>query len=801
MLKNYFITAIRTVIHQKGSVLINIAGLALGITCSLILFLMVKHILSFDTYHTKKDRIYRVVSQTEGNKGKRQSSGIPPVLPDAFRSDFPEAEEVVFTTYRSDAMVTIPQPSPLEPKKYMEESGIVYTEPAFFKIFDRPMLIGEAERALDEPNEAIISKRWALKYFGKEDARNEVLKFDTVEYKVTAVMEDFPANTDFPFDLILSYVTIKNGNEKAGWKSVWSDEHCYFLLQEGKDIAEVSNRLPAFAKKFLGDNVNKTEYLIQPLSELHFDDRFGTYTYNTTSRGMLISLEVIALILVLTACINFINLATAEAIKRSKEVGIRKALGSTRSQLIRQFLGETVLITIISVLTSLAVTQLALTYLNPFLELSLSLNFATDTFLWIYLLGVTVLVSVLAGLYPAFVVSGYNPVLALKNLISNKNSSGYSLRRALVVTQFVISQFFIIGTIVVINQMDYFKNKDLGFKKDAMLIVPIPMSETPVEGNNVSKMRTLRDEFLRIPGVVGASLSSAPPSSGHVSNTIFTIEGNDQTFVSQVKQVDGNYVDLYGLDIIAGKNIDDFDTAKGFVVNEKFVHTIGFTNAHEILDKVIELWGKKLPVVGVVKDFHTVSLRQPIEATAMMNMIRGYETLSVNVEGNRIQDVINSIKTKWEAAYPEHLFDYSFLDQQIEEFYEGERKMSVMLSVFSGIAIFIGCLGLYGLATFMSNQKTKEVGVRKVLGASVESIVILFSKEYLKLILIGFLFSAPLAWFVMNKFLEEFSYKEEMSPSIFLIGLGATISIALLTVGYKSIKSAIANPVNSLRSE
>ena len=801
MLKNYFTTAIRNVIHQKGSALINIAGLTLGITCSLILFLMVKHILSFDTFHTKKDRIYRVVSQTEGNKGKRQSSGIPPVLPDAFRTDFPEAEEVVFTTYRSGAMVTIPQPSPLEPKKYMEESGIVYTEPAFFKIFDRPMLIGDAERALDEPNEAIISKRWALKYFGKEDARNEILKFDTIEYKVTAVMEDFPANTDFPFDLMLSYSTIKSENEKAGWNSVWSDEHCYFLLREGTDIAQISNRLPAFGKKFLGDNVNKTEYLVQPLSEIHFDERFDTYTYNTTSRGTLISFEVVAMILVLTACINFINLATAEAVKRSKEVGIRKALGSSRAQLIKQFLGETTLITIISVLTSLALTPLALTYLNPFLELNLALNFSTDTFLWIYLLGITVLVSTLAGLYPAFVVSGYNPVLALKNLISNKNSSGYSLRRALVVTQFVISQFFIIGTIVVINQMDYYKNKDLGFKKDAILILPIPISETPAEGNNVSKMRTLRDEFLRLPGVVGASLSSAPPSSGHVSNTIFTIEGNDQTFLTQVKQVDGNYVDLYGLDIIAGKNIDDFDTAKGFVVNEKFVHTIGFKDADEILDKVINMWGKKLPVVGVVKDFHTVSLRQPIEATALMNRIRGYETLSINVSVKQIQDVINIIKPKWEAAYPRHIFDYAFLDQQIEEFYEGERKMSVMLSIFSGIAIFIGCLGLYGLATFMANQKTKEVGVRKVLGASVESIVILFSKEYLKLIFLGFLFSAPLAWFIMNKFLEEFTYKEEIGPSIFLIASGATISIALLTVGYRSIKSATANPVNSLRSE
>jgi hypothetical protein len=469
MLKNYFITALRNMMREKGVAVINIAGLTLGITCSLILFLMVKHIISFDTFHSKKDRIYRVVSQSEGNRGKRQSAGIPTVLPDAFRAEFPEAEEVVFTTYRSETMVTIPQPSPLEPKKYLEESGIVFTEPSFFKIFDRPMLFGKSVEGLDEPNEAVISKRWALKYFGKIDARNEIIKYDTIEYKVAAVMDDFPPNTDFPFDLMLSYITIKAENEKSGWKSVWSDEQCYFLLREGNDISSISARLPAFGRKFLGDNVNKTEYLLQSLSEIHFDDRFGTYSYDTVSKGLLISLQAIALILIFTACINFINLATAEAIKRSKEVGIRKALGSSRSQLIRQFLGETMLITIIAVLLSLAVTQSALTFLNPFLELKLRLDFTGDTFLWIYLLSTTILVSLLAGLYPALVVSGFNPVAALKNLISNKNSSGYNLRRALVVTQFVISQFFIIGTIVVINQMNYSKNKDLVFRQPLSL--------------------------------------------------------------------------------------------------------------------------------------------------------------------------------------------------------------------------------------------------------------------------------------------------------------------------------------------
>ncbi len=801
MLKNYFVTALRNAMHQKGSALINIAGLTLGITCSLILFLMVKHTLSYDTYHSKKDRIYRVVSQTEGNRGKRQSAGIPTVLPDAFRLDFPEAEEVVFTTYRSESMVTIPQPGSQEPKKYMEESGIVYTEPGFFKIFDRPMLLGSAASGLDDPNEAIISKRWALKYFGREDARNEIIRFDTIDYKVTAVMDDFPSNTDFPFDLMLSFITVKKRVEQSGWNSVWSDEHCYFLLREKADVKKISERLPAFAKKHLGENVNRTEYLIQPLSDIHFDDRFGTYSYKTVSRAMLISLQGIGLILILTACINFINLATAEAIKRSKEVGIRKALGSSRLQLVKQFLGETILITIISVFLSLAVAQLALTFLNPFLELKLKLNLITDSALWIYIIVVTVLVSLLAGLYPAFVVSGFNPVLALKNLISNKSSSGYSLRKALVVSQFVISQFFIVGTIVIINQMDYFSKKDLGFKKDAILVVPIPVSESPGENNNVSRMRTLRDAFMRIPGVISASLNSSPPSSDHVSNTIFTIGGKDQTFVTQVKHVDGHYKDLYGLDIIAGQNLSDNDTAASIVVNEKLVYTAGYNSPNEAVGVTIDMWGKKLPVVGVVRDFHTVSLRDPIEATVMLNNISGYEALSLNVDAGKIQDVVASIKPQWEQAYPEHIFDYAFLDQQIAEFYEDEKRMSILLSIFSSIAILIGCLGLYGLATFISNQKTKEVGVRKVLGASVESIVVLFSKEYAKLILLGFLFSAPIAWFVMNKFLEQFSYKDEFGPNVFLMALGITLFIAMATVGYRSIKSASANPVDSLRSE
>ena len=315
------------------------------------------------------------------------------------------------------------------------------------------------------------------------------------------------------------------------------------------------------------------------------------------------------------------------------------------------------------------------------------------------------------------------------------------------------------------------------------------------------KCELLRDELTRVAGVERASLNSTPPSSGNVSATNFKIEGKEESFGTQVKQVDGNYVDLFGLDLLAGQNIPDLDTATGFLVNEKLAHTVGFENATEIVGKEITMWGTNLPVVGVVKDFHTVSLRDPIEATVMMNRVGGYQTLTLQVNARDIQSVLDELKSRWQAAYPEHIFDYQFLDQQIQEFYEGEKKMSVLLGVFSSIAILIGCLGLFGLATFMANQKTKEIGVRKVFGASVESIVLLFSREYVKLILLGFLLAAPLAWYVMNKFLEEFAYKITIGPGIFIVGLGSTLLIAMITVGYKSFRAAIVNPAKSLRSE
>lgn len=803
MLRNYFTTALRNLLRQKASTIINISGLTLGVATSLVLFLLVRNQTSYDRFHTKFDRIYRVVMEADGNNGKNYSSGVPPVLWEAFKNDFPEAEEVVFTSYHgAGSLVTVHTPTG-EVKKFDSDNNLVFTQPSFFKTFDRKILVGQSSELLTGPNEAVISQSAAKKLFDKEDALGEVLTCQGKEYKVTAIMEDYPTNTDFPFNIMLSYITIKKEKDEAGWNSIWSDEHCYFLLKEGVGIEQVENRFPEFRKKHLGEeNPNHTAFHAQTLASVHHDGKYSNYNYSTISYNQIAVMTLIGIFLIITACINFINLVTAEAIKRSKEVGIRKTLGSSRTQLIFQFLGESGLVTFTSVLLAVALAQLVLPLMNSFLKKNLVFQWA-DPSLWMFLTGLTVLVALLSGLYPSFVVSGFKPAFAMKNLINSKNSSGYNLRRGLVVLQFMISQFFLISTIVIVQQTDYFNNKDLGFAKDAIVNVPIPENARGGFADGTSKMRTFREEVSKMPGIELASLCNYPPSSGSVSATNFNIEGKPEDFDAQIKMVDGNYVDLYQLKIVAGKNVLDLDTAQGFIVNERLAKMVGYQNPADIVGKQMSQGRRKfsLPVVGVVQDFHTMSLHEPIEPTVLYNRARNYSTLSLKVNLKQFQENIKQIQTKWENTYPDHIFSYKFLDEEVREFYEGEKRMSTLISIFTGIAIAIGCLGLFGLATFMANQKTKEVGVRKVLGASVQGIVLLFSKEFVKLIVVGFLIAAPLAWYVMNQWLNNFTYKIEIGPAIYVAGLGATFVIAMLTVGYRSYRAAVANPANSLRSE
>ena len=804
MLKNYLKTAFRSLLRQRNTSLINITGLSLGIAGSLILFLIIQHHYSFEKFQSHYDRIYRVVTTSDGNNGSFFTPGIPTPLPTAFRLDFPEAEEVVFTQYQSGALILVPQDNK-ENKKFQEDRGVVFTEPGIFKVFDREVLIGDAFKGLDEPNEAVISISLARKYFNQEDVIGQEIRFGETNFKIAAVVSDPPNNTDLPFTLYLSYETIRKANEEKGWGGIWSDEQCYFLLKEGEHISTLESRIGDFYKKYNPEeNYNNQKFVLQPLADVHFDDRYSNYNYNTVSVNSLVALGVVALFLILTASINFINLTTAEAIKRSKEVGIRKTLGSSRMQLMFQFIGETSMITLFAMLLALGLAQLALGFLNPFLELSLAINFFSNPQFLVTVVLIFVIVSLFSGLYPAFVISAYSPALALKNLIGNKSSSGFFLRKGLVVVQFFISQFLIVGTLVLISQMNYFKNKELGFRQDAIISLPIPQQELPrSDSSGVSKMRTLATEISRLAGVESYSLCNTPPSSSSTNGTGFILEGetDDKRRDTQVKTVDGNYVGLFGLQLIAGKNIEDLDTARGVLVNRTLARVAGFTDPTEMIGKRIRIWRRMLPVTGVVEDFHTTALGNAIEPTVLLNRKVNYHTLSLKINPQSLQASLPEIQKLWEQAYPDDLFSYEFLDESIRNFYQSEERSSVLLSIFTSLAIAIGCLGLFGLATFMINQKTKEIGVRKVMGASVQSIVLLFSREYVKLIFIGFLLASPLAWFVMNSYLDEFAYKISLGPLFFIAGFGITLLIAILTVGYRSFKAAVINPVKALRYE
>jgi len=809
VLGNYFKIAWRNLVRHKAYSIINVMGLAVGIAACLLIFVVVHFELSYDTFQKNYSRIYRVVTSNKGRDGNEDyNGGVPVPAVDALKTDFPQLEKIAAVNGAYGSQLTVlgsnPNTDVALSKKFKEELGVIFTQPSYFDIFNTTWLDGNAQ-SLTVPGNTVLDKSTATKYFGDwKKAAGQYLKLDnTITLRVSGVVEDAPVNSDFPVKIFISYESFKQYPDKYGyttdWGSLSSNHHVYVLLPVNVNAAGIQAQLAGFVKKhYRGGGIGK-QHILQPLKDMHFDYRYQTLGDHSTHKSVLWTLALIGVLIIVMASINFVNLSTAQAVGRSKEVGIRKVLGSNRKQLIGQVMGETFLIVLFSILLATAIAKLAMPYLSHVASTPKNIALFTNQSI-LFLSIVLVIVTLLSGVYPALIISGFKPALALKSKITSANIGGISLRRVLVVTQFAISQVLIIGTIVAVSQMNFVRNADLGFNKDAILVLP-----SYSDSIYLNRMKPLKQELLQNPNVLSVSFASDVPSSNNNwgSNFYFDQSSKDPDFSTFLKYGDEDYFKTYGLQFIAGKGYTPSDTTREVVVNETLMKKLGITDAQKMVGKTLRMGGEKSwhTIVGVVKDFKTNSLRENVRPITISERHNDYYTIGIKVRTANLVQTTSAIQKLWEKAYPEYTFDSHFLDESIQNFYEQEIQLSLLYKIFAGIAIFISCLGLYGLVSFMAVQKTKEVGIRKVLGASVAHIVYLFSKEFTLLIIIAFVIATPVAWYLMNSWLHNFAYRINFSIEVFLIAIVLSVVIAWVTVGYKAVRAALMNPVKSLRSE
>jgi putative ABC transport system permease protein len=805
MIKNYFKTAFRNLVRNKNYAIINISGLAVGIAVCIMIFIIIQFQSGFDDFHTKKNRIYRVLTEYHHADSKEifYGPGVPLPMPNGLKTEFPQLEKVatIYADYNDQFLVLNNNGEPS--KKFKEERGVFFTEPSFFNIFDFPLIAG-SYASLKDPDNVLLTKETAEKYFGDwETAIGKTLKLNNRDVlKVTGILASIPANTDFRLKVVVAYGTgfTKDFSKSTDWDGTGSSFGCYILLPPNTSVSSFNTQLRAYSKR-VESPVNKDSHVIHALSDVHYDTKTSNYSGKTISHELINALWLIAAFILLIACVNFINLSTAQAVNRAKEVGVRKVLGSNKWQLKMQFITETFFIVFTSVALAVIITLIVIPSINKILEVSIPVSILYDASVVLFLVIVATVVTVLAGFYPSIVISGFNPINALKSKLSAKSTKGISLRRGLVVFQFIIAQALIIGTFIIVKQMNYFVNQPLGFDKDAIVNIPFP-----ADSAGISKLGYLKKQLSGVNGIQSVSFSSnTPVEDDNDSWTTFKFNHaiKETDFYAINKWTDNEYVPTYKLLLIAGRNLEPSDTAREFLVNEMLIKNLGITNPRNALNKEINLWDGRIkgPIVGVLKDFNARSFRRDLAPVLMTTMKQGYSGAGIKLASTNVTSTMQSIEKIWNQAFPDFVFEYKFLDDKVESFYKQENQLAQLYKIFAAIAIFLSCLGLYGLASFMAVQRIKEVGIRKVLGATAGNIVYLFSKEFIILIGIAFAIATPIAWYFMHQWLQDYPYRIQMSWWIFLIGGLASICIALATVSFQAIKAAMANPVKSLRTE
>lgn len=799
MVKKYFTSSLRSLRRNGSHTLINLFGLSLGITCSILIFLIIRFELSFNTYHPNANSIYRVVTEHTRSSEAGYSSGSTYPLPAALRNDFPDIKYAVLVDANVGDIVNIVYRSDSTREKFKEENAC-FADPDYFKIFSYEWLAGNAD-ALTREKTVVISESIAKKYFNDEPALNKVIRFDnSFDVTVTGVIKDPPVNSDFPFNIIFSSLL---GADKRGWQQ-WSSTatgiNTFVQLNERASKADFDEKLKGWhTKYFTGEAAEYAPYVryfLQPLNEMHFDTHFNIFGGRIVSYLTLFTLGTIGLLLLLTACINFVNLNTVLIINRSKETGIRKVMGSTRGEITFQFLSEAFLITFLALLISLGLVQAALPALVPLLGYRVNFQPFTDpaTMLFVFLL--PILVAFLAGLYPALRLSSFQPVQALKNRMAAQAGSGVALRRSLIVFQLIVSQGLIVATLIMVYQLKYFADMPLGLSTSAVLEFEVPE-------NKPDQIHQLQERLKSIAAVENFTLSNSGSISGGQWSSDFEITLKNEVVKdnAQIKFADDQFLKTYKIELVVGENLLPSDTATRFVVNEEFVKNLGLNNNEEVLGLQVRSWGVTAKISGVVKNFHTKSMHEKIDPVLIMSNTDNYYLGAARIANGNMNETISGIKAVWEDIYPNYIFEPVFLDDTVNTFYDSERKNSLLVGLFAGVAILVGCMGLYGLISFMAKNKTKEIGIRKTLGASIAQIITLFSKEFVLLVVISSVISIPLTYYFMEEWLTNYAYRIHPGAAIFSIGLLTTFVIVLSTIGFKSYEAASANPVNALRDE
>lgn len=811
MFRNYLTIALRNLWRNKAFSAINISGLAIGIATCLIIMLFVQNELSYDRYNEKADRMVRVVFRGLVQGQKMNEAMVMPPTAQTLKADYPEVLEATRLRPYGSPRVTYGD-------KTFREGTFAYVDSNFFQVFTLPFLHGDKKTALVQPNTVVVTRAMADKYFGKEDPIGKVLNFKdwNTTYKITGVIDQVPANSHFHFDLFASMASLPEAKVPS-WMT--SEFHTYLVLPKGYDYKQLEAKLPQVVEKYMGPQLqqamgmslaqfrqkgNDIGLFLQPLTDIHLRSDLTLDLEPGGDIRYVYIFGAIALFMLLIACINFMNLSTAGASKRAKEVGIRKVLGSVKVELVKQFLLESILLTTFALLLAITFVKIVLPVFNNLAGKKLSLQLTANPWLLPGLLLFGLLVGVMAGSYPAFFLSSFKPVAVLKGwgapgkfISTGRKSIG--LRSGLVVFQFFVSVTLMVGTTVVYRQLRYIQNKELGYNKDQVLV----LQETYWLGKNEEAFRR---QLLQDPRVVNVSTSGYLPA-GPTNNNNFFVYAEDNA--SQVKtlryDVDYQYIPTLGMQLVAGRNFSkDFATdAAGVILNETAAKAFGWGNnalGHTITNANNQ--GEKVTyrIIGVVKDFHFKSLHERISPLVMV-LGNNSGTVIVKVKTQDIADLLKRMKKQWGDFTADVPFSYSFLDDRFNDTYQSEQKIGRILALFAGLTIFVACLGLFGLATFTAEQRTKEIGIRKVLGATVTNIVGLLSKDFLKLVLIANLIAWPLAWWVMNQWLQDFAYRIEIDWWVFALAGVSALLIALFTVSFQAIKAAVANPVKSLRME